>query len=160
MMDYPQWLPDLIHLNDYSGNWQKYIDYVFSIFYKDFIQSQPKFESKWVRCRRDPIFDGKEAGFWHCTSDGQDESQRIPDLRRCERIGWIRAIIENCEYKDILLWKSKKNSEIRVYLWFNEEYVVVLGVRNRFFQLITAFCTDRNHTRERLKKEYERSKNS
>ncbi len=159
MSNYPDWLPDLIYLNDYGGNWKKYIDYVFSVFYADFIQSQPKLENKWVRCRRDPLFDGKEAGFWHCTSDGPDESNRIPDLRRCERIGWVKAIIENCNSDDILFWKAKRKAEVRVKLWFNEEYLVVLGARNKVFQLITAYCTDREHTKRKLKKEYERSKN-
>ena len=157
MIDYSQWLPALIKLSDFAGNWQKYIDFVYSVFYRDFIESRPEFQRKYVRCRKDPIFDGKEAGFWHCISQGRDENQRTPNLERCERIGWIRAVIENCCYKDIKQWSGKKNSDNRIYLWFNEEYIVVLGVRNNYFQLITAFCTDRKHTAEKLRKEYQRS---
>ena len=106
------------------------------------------------------MYDGKEAGFWHCVSSGPDEQNRTPDIRRCERISWIRAIIEN--YKDALIrtWKRKKKSDLRVYIWFNENYLVVLGERRKHVQLITAFCTNRSHTIRKLKREYERSINS
>ncbi len=94
MQDAPDWLPQLIKLENFGGDWQRYIDEVFAIFYKDFIESQPKFREMWVRCRRD-LLDGKEAGFWHCVSEGADEANRNSDLRRCERIRWVRVIIEN-----------------------------------------------------------------
>ena len=160
MEDMPTWLPELILLSDHKNEWQRYIDAVFAVFYRDFIESQPQLDNRWVRCRRDPIYDGKEAGFWHCISGGPDENNRNPELRRCERIGWIRAVIEN--YKDVLIrtWKTKKKSDLRVYIWFNENYLVVLGERRRYVQLITAFCTDRRHTIRKLKSEYRRSINS
>jgi len=156
----PAWLPDLMPLSDYGGDWGKYINAVFAVFYKDFIVSQPKFNACSVQCRRDPMYDGKEAGFWHCVSGGANEQNRIPDMRRCEAIGWIRAIIENCNDSLIKVWKSKKKSDVRVYLWFNEKYLVVVGERKKYLQLITAFNTDRDHTVRKLQREYERSINS
>ena len=59
------WLPPLVLLSSCDGDWDKYVNTVFAAFYRDFIQSQPKFRGKLIRCRRDPISDGKEAGFWH-----------------------------------------------------------------------------------------------
>jgi hypothetical protein len=160
MTDAPSWLPALIKLEDFNGDWNRYIDCAFSIFYRDFIEAQPKFKGCWVRCRRDQIYNGKEAGFWHCTSEGPNESNRIPDLRRCERIGWIRPIIQNSDDPCIKIWQAKKKSELRTYLWLNEEYLIVLGHRKDYFQLITAFCTDRLHTIDKLRAEYKRSKNN
>ena len=159
-MSAPDWLPELIKFSDYAGDWKRYIEAVFAIFYRDFIESQPKFKNLWVRCRRDPMFDGKEAGFWHCISDGPDENNRIPDLRRCERIGWIRTIIENCCKINVRIWRLRKNSDNRVYLWLNQEYLVVLGDRVRYVQLITAFCTDKKHTIAKLEKEYREHQDS
>ena len=98
------WLPSLIRLEDYDGNWDKYINAVFAVFYRDFIETQPKFRGKWVRCRKAPVVDGKEAGFWHCVSEGPDEDRRTPDLRRCERIAWVRKIIENAQDRRIVSW--------------------------------------------------------
>jgi hypothetical protein len=86
MSDAPDWLPPLMCLDDCGGEWKRYVEAVFGEFYYDFIASQPQSQGLSVQCRRDPIMDGKEAGFWHCTSEGPDERRRTPDLRRCERI--------------------------------------------------------------------------
>lgn len=159
MSSIPDWIPKLTLLDDFGGDWNRYIDHLFSIFYKDFIESQPKFQNCWVRCRRDPIYDGKEAGFWHCTSDGTDEKTRVPDLRRCERIGWVRAVIEHVEDSRIDCWSNTRNSEKRWLLWFNEEFLVVLAERIRksddfrYMQLITSYCTVEQHRRVKLRKE-------
>jgi hypothetical protein len=157
--DAPDWLPNLIILEDFNGDWSRYINEVFAIFYKDFIETQPKFRNKWIRCRRDPMHDGKEAGFWHCTSEGLDEANRKPDLRRCERIRWIRAIIENSSDEKVLIWTTRKNYDLRTHLWYDGKFLIVLGNRKKCFQLITTFYTDRKHTIKKLRKEYEMYKN-
>jgi hypothetical protein len=153
------WLPPLVLFVDYGGDWTKYINAVFAVFYRDFIQTRPQFRGKWVRCRRDPVCDGKEAGFWHCVSEGPDESKRTPDIRRCERIGWIRVVIGQADTPRVDVWLSRKSREPRWHLWYNESYLVVLGDRKRHCQLITAHCTDRKHTMERLRRERDASRN-
>lgn len=40
---------------------------------------------------------GKHFGFWRVISDGELEDDRLPDLRRCERITWIAYLIANVE---------------------------------------------------------------
>ena len=159
MNETPPWLPPLIILQDFDGNWDRYCDALYSIFHKDFIASQPQFLNRYVRCRRNPIMDGKEAGFWHCISEGKDEQERTPNFRRCERIGWIRPILENNSDPLTRFWRREKRSDKRAYLWYRDEYLIVLGERKRFFQLITAFCTDQPHTKKKLEKEYARSRN-
>ncbi len=154
------WLATLILLSDYSGDYAQYNEAAYAIFCRDFIQSQPKFQDGWVRCRREPVMDGKEAGYWHCTSSGEDETSRTPDLRRLERIGWIRNIIENSQYVDY--WINDNRGEQRHLLWLNEEYLVVLALRQRkrdgtrYFLLITAYCTLEEHRKKKLR--YERDK--
>lgn len=168
MTTLPDWLPPLIELKDYDGNWNSYIEAVFACFYKDFIDSQPKYQNKWIRCRRD-LLDGKEAAFWHCISEGAEESSRIPDLRRCERIEWIRAIIEHPDNEHVDVWDSKKHGDKRCLLWFMEKFLVVLSYRKRkkdgfeYMQLITAYSTSEEHRKRNLRKErdeYKLSKNS
>jgi hypothetical protein len=151
------WLPELIKLENFNGDWNRYIDEVFSIFYRDFIENQPKFQNKWVRCRRD-LIKGKEASFWHCTSEGPDENNRTPDIERCERIGWIKAVIEHSDSPKVDCW-SRRRGEIRWLLWFNEEFLIVLGERHRkrdgfkYMQLITVYCTEEKHRKDNLRKE-------
>ncbi len=157
----PAWLPAIIRLDMHEGDWQRFIDAVYAVFNRDFIASQPRFRGKWVRCRRDPIYDGKEAGFWHCTSESSesiDETRRTPDLRRCERIGWVRAVIEHSDDAGIDVWVRDDGRKGRaVHIWFNEEFLVVLGERQkgRRYQLVTAYCTDREHTIRKKRRERE-----
>ncbi len=159
MTDPPDWLPPLVTLDAFDGDWKRYVNAVFAIFHRDFIASKPQFQGKWVGCRQDPIYDGKEAGFWHCVSEGSDEDERLPDLRRCERIGWIRPVIENVGHSTIDVWVSRKGREPRPHLWLGETYLVVLGDRGRYFQLITAHHTDRPHTIRRLRRERDTARN-
>ena len=107
-----EWLPDLWSLTDADGNWTDYLEQTYARFRDDFMDSQPKFCGLWVRCRRDPIeADGKEAGFWHCTSEGPNDPERIPALRRCERIAWVRAIIENSTETGVDVWENDNRGE-------------------------------------------------
>jgi len=147
----PDWVPQLVTLNDHGGDWNVYIEIIYGFFKQDMLASRPSLDRKLVVSRRDPIYGGKEAGFWHCTSEGKVEDDRLPDLRRCERIRWLRAIIEHCDDTRVDRWTTDKRGGDRHYLWFNEEYLISLGVRKKYWQLITAFCTEREHTRKKLR---------
>ena len=159
MMSDPVWLPQLIRLAEHGGNWAAFIDAVYQRFDNDFVASQPRFDGKWVRCRRDPIYDGKYAGFWHCVSEGSDEDSRTPDLRRCERIGWVRPIIEHSGDPLVSVWDNQRGNDIRRLFWFREEFLVVLAERTRardgfqYLQLVTAYCTAAEHRRKKLREE-------
>src|SRR5438132_13304737 len=107
------WVPPLILMADHGDSWQPYIKAVYAVFRRDFIDSQPRFRGRWVRCRRDPIYDGKEAGFWHCTSEGKSEDERLPDIRRCERIAWVRGVIDHCSDSRIHTWQTDKRGDVR-----------------------------------------------
>ena len=158
-MSDPLWLPELVLLEGYEGDWDRYLEAVYAVFQRDFIRSQPIFQGRWVRCRRDPLEQGKEAGFWHCTSGGKDESQRVPDLRRMERIGWVRSLIQNANDPTVETWEVMRGMDRRWCLWFREEFLVVLAARVRkrdgfrYWQLITAYDTPEEHRIKILRKE-------
>jgi hypothetical protein len=154
----PNWLPKLLLLSESGGDWNKYCANVYDAFLSDFVASQPTFRGKWIRFRKDPICQNKEAGFWHCISEGRDEQNRTPDIARCERIKWVRAVIENASDPRVEVWERRDGSECRIHFWFDERYLVVLGERGRIYQLITAFCTDRNHTIRNKQRERDRCK--
>ena len=150
------WLPALVLLEQYGGEWERYIEAVYRYFREDFIDSRPKFENRNVGLKRYPLFQQKECTFWHCTSEGEEEEERPPDIRRCERIRWPRPIIEHSTDKLVRCWRNKRGSEKRILLWFCEDdYLVVLADRGNYVLLWTAYLVTYNHTREKLIREYE-----
>lgn len=151
----PDWLPELLLFEDYHGDWQRYEDKIYERFYTDFVESKPKFQNKLVDITKQ-LIKGKERSFWHCIQEGRIEEQRTPDLRRCERISWIRAIIEHANEPIIKKWQNKKGRHIRQLLWLEEaEYLIVLEERIKTWLLWTAYCTTLGHTKNHLRKEYE-----
>ena len=104
----PPWLPDLILFESYKGNWSAYINAVYQCFHKDFVESKPAFQKLPVFARYHPPYEEKGATFWHLVSEGSQEPERIPDLRRCERIRWPRPMIENKNSMEIKTWETTR----------------------------------------------------
>lgn len=154
---HPDWLPELIRLEDYGGSWQDYVEAVYDCFCKDFVLSKPTFAGKRFALKRHPELQGKEATFWHVTSEGEEELHRVPDLRRCERIRWLRPMIEataDCEVKS---WRNRRKAgEERVVIALQDfSFVVILADRGEYVLLWTAYCVEHESQRRRMEKEYE-----
>jgi hypothetical protein len=155
-------LPDLIKLESHNGCWKDYIEAVYKVFKKDFIEDRTFYKNTIVALRKYPLLKDKEACFWHLTSQGKTEEERTPDLRKCEKIGWIKPIIEFAKDKDIKFWKSKRKKgsssvyEDRICLCYGDwEYLVVLADRGDYILLWTAYPIDYGHTRRKLEKEFD-----
>ena len=158
------WLPKLEYY-DSSQPWIDYEDSLYSIFKSDFIDSPPEFEGKKIRIRFYPKENNKEEAFYHVTcQDYLKDGDRVPDFRRCERIRWIRAFIENygcdpskCTGCDgIKVWEKPYKNKQRIHLLFEEErYLVVLERRESYVLLITAFYIEEDHTLKKKVKEYQ-----
>lgn len=156
MREMPAWLPPLVLFNDYGGNWDIYLETIYSWFKQDFINNKPVFQGRRLGLKRLPFTNGKEATFWHMISEGKEEENRTPDFRRCERIRWPKPVIEHESDPKVKYWVSVKRNENRIHLWLEEEdYVVVLADRRGFLLPWTAFFVSWQHTRDKLRKEYE-----
>ncbi len=154
------WLPSLIPYADFNGQWEPYEQAIYDLFERDFIKSQPIFNGKRVSINKDPKQKGKEAGFWHLTSEGPIEADRTPDFRRCERIAWIRASIDEASRNNsrVFVWtsRSQPRREDRVVLALRDfSFVVILAERPKYCILITAFFIERGHQRQKYRKQYE-----
>src|ERR1035437_10443742 len=102
--------------------------------------------------------DGRENIFWHLTSreekpvprrkqkyypeDASVGGGRFPDFRRCERLRWIKALLEHVGDVEVLDWDYEEgNGEIYTYIWLKaHDFVVIMermtdGTR----RLITSF---------------------
>lgn len=86
------------------------------------------------------------------------ESERLPSLRRCERIRWPCAIITafNSQNENVKYWRNQRKNEERVVLALEDfSYVVILADRGEYVLLWTAYCVERQHQRDKLRREYE-----
>jgi hypothetical protein len=154
-------LPTLVKLEDYNGDWEKYEEALYSIFKADFIKNITLFQEQRVSVVKDPLFKKKESTFWHITSEGKTEAERTPDLRKCERIKWIKYILENANSAEIKTWEEEGKGKIRVCICYGSwEYIVVLMKRNGYFLLLTAYPLEREHTRIKMEKAYKRAKSA
>lgn len=150
----PEWLPPLLCVSPWSI---KTFDLLYSVFTRDFMDSQPAYREHrvWFFPERE---DGKELIFWHLTHR-EDETigKRLPDLRRCERLPWVRSILDNSEKPEVLDWDYEEGDRsVRTYLWLKElDFLVLLkkypdGQR----RIITSHYVDHAHKRRKLEKKY------
>jgi len=152
----PDWLPPLVYFEQYGGNWGKYVEALHAFFKADFIDSYPTFRGKKVVHRLLPVIQGKDAGFWHLISQGRVEDDRIPDLRRCERIRWPRPTIEHGAEPKIKVWENERHGRTHVCIWLDEVgYLVVLRKVEAHYVLLTAYPVTYENRKRSLRKEYE-----
>ena len=158
--EFPSWLPELVLLENYKGNWNIYIEVIYKFFHKDFVESRPFFQNVPIFVRYHPSYEEKGVTFWHLISEGDQESERTPDLRRCERIRWPRSLIENANSLDIKIWETfrpwKNQKQRRINFALNNfGYLVVIAESSKGFNLITAYHLEKSHRREKLRREFE-----
>ena len=149
-------MPALVLLQDFGGDFSQYIEAVYAIFKRDFVDSKPKWEEKRFALKKYPMEFGKEHTFYHITHEGHDEEDRIPDLRRMERIAFPRFMIDNAEHPTLKVWLKRINNSNRIHILHEQErFLVVLDIREEIFLLWTAYYLDQNHTLRKKLKEYE-----
>jgi len=154
-------LPPLICLADFGGDWPRYEDALYEIFCRDFKRDLIYFQGQPLGLKRYPIPGGKEATFWHLTSEGAIEARRTPDLRRCERIAWPRSVIEQAADPDLKVWENERRGERRVCLWLEaESYLVVLARRDGYVLPWTAYLVLHEHRKKKLQREFEEFRRS
>jgi hypothetical protein len=159
----PDWLPPLTSLEYFEGDPIKYIEHLFSLFTRDFITSKPSFKGKYVFYDKADD-NGKPRAFSHITTEENRETkERELCLRRCERIAWIRAIIEHYEDPVVLVWekeqRTSKKIATRTYLFLKEEdFLVILQEIKHGHYMITAIYVDNPNQKRKHLKAYEKSK--
>lgn len=152
-------LPDLIEMSAYNGNWDSYQKAIYQEFL-DSVVDKLKFLGLPIRCRYFEPINGMHRGFWHLITENPENSKndedRIPNMRRCERIKWISHIISNAHDSDIVCWENKRGTDTNVVLWLeSEKYMVVLSKRKDYYLLLTAY--DHNETKGKKNKKESRS---
>ena len=142
-------LPPIICLDEYGGNYEKYIDALYDVFYNDFIAHKVRLGDYELRMKYHPTVQDRAYTFYHMTHKGDIENERIPDFRRCERIPWARPTIEKTQILGLHFWeqtRSNNGRKHRICIWLEtdtgDNYYVILEVRNEYVLLWTAFYGD------------------
>lgn len=137
-------LPDIIEC-EHIVEWNNYLNQLYvNVFKPYFLESYPLFKGKKVMIRKEPMDGSWEHDFVHMTHEdyfhnSKDPNERIPDLRRSERLNWVRPIIEHFECSvdmacgRILYWENYYKGYVRCNLFLPEErFQVVLERRKKY----------------------------
>ena len=168
----PDWLPEMAPVNPWTENTYEMLYAVFCCDIRDY---DLRYVGKNVWIFPD-VEDGKETIFWHLTTRGvqkqkiprrkrkfypdgktDTEAERLPDLRRCERLPWVKALIEHPLEPEILTWDYREgNQTIKTYIWIKEnDFVVILKkYRDGKRRLITSFYVDKPFKRKDFERKY------
>ena len=154
-------LPDLILLEHFGGIFNEFLNAVYDLFKEDFIKTKPVFRGTRLGLKKYPITEGKEATFWHMTSEGDDEATRIPDLRRMERIKWPASIINNSELSCLKVWENERSNKKNILIFHEEEqFLVILRKGKGYLLPWTTYLVEHKARKNKLLKEYEAYKNA
>lgn len=159
------WLPNLEYYHPESETWIDYENFLYDIFVEDFIDNPPTFNGKVVKIRMYPYVNNKEECFYHIiTVSNDNDNERNPDFRRCERITWVREFIKNvgcsnhcslCDGLKVWFEDFKKNRVRALILHEEQQYVVILEERENYYLLITAYYIEHKHQLSKMLKKYE-----
>lgn len=140
---------------EFPGDWQPYEDALFKIFQDTIVNDSLTFLGLPIKTRYFEPTKGKHFTFWHIISEGEKETERTPDMRRCERISWIAWVIKNHEtHSNISYWESKRKSSKNFVIWYEEgQFAVVLSKRSTKFVLLSAYHVTSTHRIESFKRE-------
>ena len=151
----PDWLPDLIRLPEFDGDWERYIKVVYDAYRQDWLTERPDFLGKRMGLKRQPERFGWDATFWHLTQQGSAEESRTPDLRRCERIRWPRALVEAVCGSEVRRWENTRRGGHNHLLALEDfSYVFVIRDHGEYVLPWTAYCVEHANARDALRREF------
>jgi hypothetical protein len=132
-------------------------DTLYDIFRRDFVETRPRYEQRpvWHFPEKDS---GRELIFWHLTHrEDKITKERLPDLRRSERLSWVRKVIEAAGESGVLAWDYLEGGgRVNTYVWLKDHDFLVLmrRCRNGERRLITSYYVDYPHKRRKLEGKY------
>ncbi len=106
------------------------------------------------------IEDGKEKIFWHLTTRKEKKTgERLPDLRRSERLPWVRPMLDQPERPEVLAWDYEEgDGDINTYVWLGKYDFLILLKKypDTTRRLITSYWLEYENTKTKLRKKYEK----
>jgi hypothetical protein len=84
------------------------------------------------------------------------ETDRIPDMRRMERIGFPKPIIDFSDDENVKVWRNQRGRSERILILHEtERYLVVLEDRQNYILPWTAYLIDYDRQLQKLLAEHD-----
>lgn len=151
-----------IECEDYA-RYKEYEDKLFEIYRNLYEEGELSYFGNEVKMKHYPPDYGIKTGFYHMICENynhtDDENDRKPNFRRCERIMWAKQFIEWCSHncEKIWIWENERHNKKNVLIYCHEQnYLVVLAKRNGYYLLTTAYVVEYSNARRDLVNEYNR----
>ncbi|HEX7948883.1 MAG TPA: hypothetical protein VF494_00935 [Candidatus Limnocylindrales bacterium] len=151
------WLPPLMLFGDHGSSWKRYIDALYKVYCDAFVNNKVRFRGGLVTVRWQPPEDGRGYTFNHITTGDEPGVGRVLDFRRCERIAWLKAMLEADESK-VRIWETPRGARTHVVVALPDfSFAIYLDrVAGRgTYHLLTAYHIESERKRERMQKEWE-----
>jgi len=150
--DTPLVMPDLVLQG--SETREQYLETVFDHFCEDFVHNKVTIGGQRIGIESKPWVNGKHRTFWHLISEGPVEPDRHVIIARCERIRWVRFMMENApRFKT---WRNVRGAERSLLIATHDfSYVVVLRQRKGYYYLWSAYTVEHISHREQMQKEHD-----
>jgi hypothetical protein len=157
MEEQPDWLPSIVCVSPWND---QTFNILYEIFERDFKQTKPVYRGGIVWFFPE-MEDGKEKIFWHLTHKKDNKTGvRLPDLRRSERLPWVRKMIDHSYEPEVTAWDYKEGGKhgIKTYVWLKKyDFLVIMKkYPNGTRRLITSYYVDFPNTRRKLERKYSR----
>ena len=155
----PAWLSPLLIL-DGCGGWDALLEAAHQQYLNDFGYATPRFRGRPIMLRRTPVEKSKEAAFWHLISEGEKEEDRTPSISRCERLAWVRLMIESASDESrVRVWNAMRPTgrgpkQHWVIALPDFSYVVILRETGNGLLLLSAYPVERGHRRATFERQY------
>lgn len=143
----------------FGGDWPSYENVIYLAFLESFVRAGIQFRGLRVTAQFRPETNGKGYSFWHTISESpdqnnRDENERIPDMRRCERILWISWVIQNAGGGGFPWWENTRGRDTHVVIWARDhDFAVVLAKRSDYYMLKTAYAGIKSGRRAAFERE-------
>src|ERR1035441_10441896 len=157
----PSWLPPMVSVSPWQDDT---FDVLYAVFTRDLRRGGLSYLGFNVWFYPTTEEDGKEEIFWHLTSRKdmtQNPPVRIPDLRRSERLTWVRPMILRCPCatSDVWDWDHLEgDGTIKTYIWIQQHHFVIIikKLPDGRRRLITSYHLDDDYQREKMGKKWNR----
>lgn len=146
-------------LMPFGGDWASYENEIYEAFLDTLVRKTVTYKGWRVSAPHRPETNGKGYSFWHTISEAPDrsnrnEDDRIPDMRRCERIRWICWVIENAGSEGFPCWENKRRGNTHIVIWARDyDFAVILAKRRDYYVLKTAYAEIKSHRRKAFERE-------